>query len=54
MVALIDPESSWVAKWQRMVQNVPGLYAIEVIGELSKDDIEFCREKNIPYRLQEK
>jgi transcription elongation factor SPT4 len=25
MIALVNPEGSWVAKWQRIVTNVPGL-----------------------------
>ncbi|MBW0493509.1 hypothetical protein O181_033224 [Austropuccinia psidii MF-1] len=33
-VALMDPESSWVAKWQRINRYRPGLYAVRITGNL--------------------
>ncbi|ELA41837.1 uncharacterized protein VICG_01189 [Vittaforma corneae ATCC 50505] len=43
MIFLKDPRSSWVAKWQRVNQYRPGVYAMTVEGVLSDkfiDDIE--------------
>ena len=30
MVSVIQPSNSWVAKWQRIIQKKPGVYALEV------------------------
>ena len=35
MIALADPESSWVAKWQRLQGYAPGTYAVKVEGVVS-------------------
>ena len=32
LVTLSDPLNSWVAKWQRLQDYVPGTYAIKVVG----------------------
>jgi len=34
LIALRDPAASWVARWQRLDQYVPGTYAIKVAGQL--------------------
>lgn len=41
---MIDPPGSWVAKWQRIVNHKPGMYAIEVQGQLPNDVLEHCDE----------
>ena len=43
LIALADPNSSWVAKWQRLQGYAPGTYAVKVegvvsLGLLSKGD----------------
>ena len=38
MCALMEDHKSWVAKHQRVVHLVPGLYAIATKGRLSKED----------------
>jgi transcription elongation factor SPT4 len=38
LIALIEPQNSWVAKWQRIVQMKPGMYAIEVSGKLLDEE----------------
>ena len=38
MCALMEDTKSWVAKHQRIMRLVPGLYAIATKGRLSKDD----------------
>eukprot|EP00485_Elphidium_margaritaceum_P008168 CAMPEP_0202685842 /NCGR_PEP_ID=MMETSP1385-20130828/1686_1 /ASSEMBLY_ACC=CAM_ASM_000861 /TAXON_ID=933848 /ORGANISM="Elphidium margaritaceum" /LENGTH=120 /DNA_ID=CAMNT_0049340301 /DNA_START=30 /DNA_END=392 /DNA_ORIENTATION=+ len=40
MAALMDDTKSWVAKHQRIVRMVPGLYAIAVKGRLSDNTNE--------------
>lgn len=37
LIALIRPEESWVAKWQRIEKRVPGLYAVKTEGNLPQD-----------------
>ena len=44
MISLIDPAKSWVAKWQQIGNNVPGMYAIEVTGELPEDALDYCEQ----------
>ncbi|CAF1203097.1 unnamed protein product [Rotaria magnacalcarata] len=36
MIALMHPEESWVAKWQRIAHHVKGMYAISVTGTLPR------------------
>ncbi|CAF1078945.1 unnamed protein product [Adineta ricciae] len=36
MIALMQQEESWVAKWQRISHNVKGMYAVSVTGTLPK------------------
>lgn len=36
MIALMQPEESWVAKWQRLAHHVKGMYAVSVTGVLPK------------------
>jgi transcription elongation factor SPT4 len=35
LIALADPNSSWVAKWQRLQGYAPGTYAVKVEGIVS-------------------
>jgi transcription elongation factor SPT4 len=35
MIAMADPQSSWVAKWQRLQGYAPGTYAVKVEGVVS-------------------
>ncbi|KAM0686586.1 transcription elongation factor spt4, partial [Conglomerata obtusa] len=39
MIGVIYPQQSWVAKWQRLNENVPGLYAMNVDGALPDEYI---------------
>ncbi|PWN53274.1 putative SPT4-transcription elongation protein [Violaceomyces palustris] len=34
VIAMLRPEDSWVAKWQRIEKRLPGLYAVKVVGRL--------------------
>mmetsp|Transcript_4937 Transcript_4937/g.8151 ORF Transcript_4937/g.8151 Transcript_4937/m.8151 type:complete len:125 (-) Transcript_4937:182-556(-) len=52
VISMLDPRGSWVARWQRIDNCVPGMYAVEVIGELPQDIIDLCVENDYPYRSQ--
>ena len=41
-VAMIQPPGSWVARWQRIISFVPGLYALAMQGRLPDDMLELC------------
>ncbi|KOS19705.1 Transcription elongation factor SPT4 [Escovopsis weberi] len=49
LISLADPSTSWVAKWQRLDNYVPGVYAIKVSGQLP-DEIRSTLEDE--YRIQ--
>lgn len=49
VITVANPSKSWVAKWQRLDQYVPGLYAIKVSGQLP-DEIRSMLEDE--YRIQ--
>lgn len=41
LICMLQPEQSWVAKWQRIgtceadaEKRIPGLYAVKVVGRL--------------------
>jgi transcription elongation factor SPT4 len=36
VLAMMQPEASWVAKYQRLTRKVPGVYAISVKGDQSE------------------
>jgi transcription elongation factor SPT4 len=44
LITLADPSKSWVAKWQRLDQYGPGVYAIKVSGQLP-DEIRTALEE---------
>ncbi|KAF2097615.1 transcription elongation factor spt4 [Rhizodiscina lignyota] len=49
MIALNDPKTSWVAKWQRLQDYVPGVYAVKVVGTLNEDRIQDALEAGVQY-----
>ena len=51
---MMEPNGSWVAKWQRIGHFEPGMYAIEVSGELPVDAIEYCENSELEYRSKTK
>ncbi|RMZ91218.1 hypothetical protein DV736_g1538, partial [Chaetothyriales sp. CBS 134916] len=46
-IALANPRSSWVAKWQRLGEYVPGIYAIKVVGKLPDEIIASLEDAGI-------
>ena len=54
MVAMMDPEDSWVARWQRIDNLVRGMYAISVSGDLPENIKRMMRTRGIAYRSRNK
>jgi len=50
MIALIDPQTSWVGKWQRVSNYVRGIYAARVSGPLPDDVADELAARDITYR----
>ncbi|TPX36884.1 hypothetical protein SeMB42_g02473 [Synchytrium endobioticum] len=53
IIAMMNPERSWVAKWQRVDKFVKGLYAIKVIGVLPAGVIDEIEEAGVHYRRRD-
>lgn len=53
LIALMSPEDSWVAKWQRLTPYVKGCYAISVTGKLSTSMLNDLKLKGIAYRSRD-
>lgn len=49
MITLADPKGSWVAKWLRLTEYVPGVYAVKVNGTLPQTIIETLEDNGIQY-----
>jgi len=49
MIAVTDPKASWVARWQRVDRYVPGMYAVQVIGSLSRAWVAELAEAGMRY-----
>lgn len=47
---MMQPTSSWVARWQRVDKFVPGLYAMRVGGQLPEEFMEMLADRGIDYR----
>ncbi|EIN10146.1 transcription initiation protein spt4 [Punctularia strigosozonata HHB-11173 SS5] len=50
VIAVIDPETSWVAKWQRTSKYVRGMYAVRVKGRVPEDVEAELEARGIRYR----
>lgn len=48
-MAVADPRRSWLARWQRVDNCVPGVYAIKVSGTLPEDVKQAMADENHPY-----
>ncbi|PIL36603.1 transcription factor [Ganoderma sinense ZZ0214-1] len=50
VIAVIDPDNSWVARWQRTSKYVKGMYAVRVKGRVPDDVEAELESRNIRYR----
>lgn len=46
---MMEPDESWVGKWQSLDKFVPGVYAISVVGTLPSHVIEDLKIDGIQY-----
>lgn len=54
MIAMMDPADSWVARWQNIDNNVRGMYAISVSGDLPEYIKRIMRTRGIRYKNRNK
>ncbi|TFK25065.1 transcription initiation protein spt4 [Coprinopsis marcescibilis] len=50
VIAVVDPDNSWVAKWQRTSQKVRGIYAVRVRGRVPEDVEAELQDRGLKYR----
>ena len=50
MVAMMKPDDSWVARWEGISRNLPGVYAMRHEGEMPPQIMQFLRDKRISCR----
>lgn len=50
LVAMMQPEDSWVAKWQRISRQAKGIYAVSVSGSLPDTIAGELQAMGITYR----
>lgn len=50
IVALTNPNDSWVAKWQKINRKVRGIYAVSVTGSLPPHMISELKAIGVNYR----
>jgi transcription elongation factor SPT4 len=48
LMAMLQPEKSWVARWQFVQNFIPGVYAIKVKGEVSEQTERELAEAEVP------
>ena len=46
MISIMMPKESWVAKWNRIVTRIPGVYAINVPQEMERERANSAVEEN--------
>ncbi|KAL2916059.1 transcription elongation factor spt4 [Polyrhizophydium stewartii] len=50
LVAMMRPDASWVARWQRVDKFHKGLYAVRVTGRLPQDIEDDLARRSLKYR----
>ncbi|KAJ3129546.1 transcription elongation factor spt4 [Nowakowskiella sp. JEL0407] len=50
VMAILQPEKSWVAKWHRCDAYAPGLYAMRVTGQVPDEVVAKLERKGITFR----
>jgi len=52
VITLVDPQVSWVAKWQRLNGYVPGTYAVKVTGIVRTENNTKSRKLRLIFSWQ--
>ncbi|EDR04884.1 transcription elongation factor SPT4 [Laccaria bicolor S238N-H82] len=50
VISVIDPDKSWVARWQRTSKYVRGMYAVRVKGRIPEDVEAELENRGLKYR----
>ncbi|XP_072044387.1 transcription elongation factor SPT4-A-like [Amphiura filiformis] len=53
IISLMNPEDSWVGKWQRINRNQKGCYAVSVTGRLPPGIIRELKTNGVTYRSRD-
>ncbi|KAG5284139.1 hypothetical protein AALO_G00023370 [Alosa alosa] len=53
VVAMMSPEDSWVAKWQRISNFKPGVYAVTVTGRLPPGVVRELKSRGVIYKSRD-
>ncbi|TEB36007.1 transcription initiation protein spt4 [Coprinellus micaceus] len=53
VISVIDPDSSWVARWQRTSKYARGMYAVRVKGRIPEDIEADLENRGIRYRQRD-
>lgn len=53
IMALMSPDDSWVAKWQRISRSVKGCYAVSVTGRLPPGIVRELKSKGMVYKSRD-
>ncbi|KIJ32334.1 hypothetical protein M422DRAFT_52905 [Sphaerobolus stellatus SS14] len=53
IIAVIDPENSWVARWQRTSKYVRGMYAARVTGRIPYEVEDEIAAQGLSYRARD-
>lgn len=49
LITLHNPQTSWVAKWQRLSEYKAGIYATKVVGRLPDDIVQGLEDQGVRY-----
>lgn len=49
LITVGNPQSSWVAKWQRLTSYTPGIYAVKVVGTLPDEVLQVLEDNGVRY-----
>uniref|UniRef100_A0A3P8YXC0 Transcription elongation factor SPT4 n=1 Tax=Esox lucius TaxID=8010 RepID=A0A3P8YXC0_ESOLU len=53
VIAMMSPEDSWVAKWQRISNFRPGVYAVTVTGRLPPGVVRELKSRGVIYKSRD-